>query len=195
MSEPEHRRMGRPGHGSEARHRASPAIVQSEGADPEPDLGPHADPDPDLAPGPDANDARPLAALSAACAVLGDRWSLPIVAALLDGPLRYGELQGRLPAIAPNILTARLRSLAADGLVVAARYSDRPPRFEYRLTGDGSALADAVRLLAGWAAARADPPLDEPPLHAGCGTPLEVRWWCPTCETVAAARGEPAVFV
>ena len=121
-----------------------------------------------------------LLALGAACEVLGDRWSLPIVAALIEAPLRYGELQARLPAIAPNILSARLRKLEQEGLVLSARYSERPPRFEYRVTPDGAALADTVRLLATWARKRAGS--DSAPVHDPCGSALEVRWWCPTCE-------------
>jgi DNA-binding HxlR family transcriptional regulator len=134
-----------------------------------------------------------LAALSAACDVLGDRWSLPVVAALLDAPLRYGELQDRLPGIAPNILSARLRKLEAEGLVVSSRYSERPPRFEYRVTPDGNALADAVRLLVAWAGQREG--ADRAPVHDACGSALEVRWWCPTCGVPTAPRGDTPVFL
>src|SRR5262249_5460249 len=118
-----------------------------------------------------------LSAVTAACEILGDRWSLPLVAALLAGPLRYGELQDRLPAIAPNILPARLRKLEEAGLVVSLRYSARPPRFEYLLSPDGAALADAVRALGAWAGRREG--AGHAPRHAACGTELEVRWWCP----------------
>ena len=51
---------------------------------------------------------------------VGDRWTLLIVNALLGGPRRFGELAEALPGIAPNILTARLRRLTDDRLVVAA---------------------------------------------------------------------------
>src|ERR1700756_2657318 len=95
--------------------------------------------------------AQPDRQLAAACEVLGDRWSLPIVASLLEGPLRYTEIQERLPALAPNILSARLRKLEHDGLVVATRYSTRPARFDYRLTRDGAALAAAIQVLSAWA--------------------------------------------
>jgi DNA-binding HxlR family transcriptional regulator len=137
-----------------------------------------------------------LVALTAACDVLGDRWSLPVVAVLQDGPLRYGEIQDRLPAIAPNILTARLRTLEREGLVISSRYSARPPRFEYRLTPDGSALADATRLLASWASQRAGAAHPPPqPRHDTCGTALETRWWCPTCDVAASPGGDAPVFV
>ncbi|MEW6581134.1 MAG: helix-turn-helix domain-containing protein [Actinomycetota bacterium] len=128
-----------------------------------------------------------------ACRVLGDRWSLPVVAALLGGPLRYGELQERLPGIAPNILSARLRRLEDEGLLVSSQYSARPRRFEYRLTPDGAALADAVRVLASWAGARSG--AGGLPVHAPCGTPLEVRWWCPTCEAAAGPSDDEPILV
>lgn len=133
-----------------------------------------------------------LGALSAACELVGDRWSLPIVAALLDGPQRFGELQQRLPAIAPNILSARLRKLEHDGLLVASRYSRRPPRFDYALSADGAALADIAFLLAAWAAAREG--ADHAPLHAACGTELEARWWCPTCQETVATPDEASIL-
>jgi DNA-binding HxlR family transcriptional regulator len=110
---------------------------------------------------------------------VGDRWTLPVVEALLEGPRRFGELAERLPGIAPNILTDRLRGLERDGLVAARLYSRRPPRSTYELTAEGRALADAVRLLSDWGARHAGA---EPARHAACGTPLEVRWYCPTCE-------------
>ncbi len=65
--------------------------------------------------------------LEEALASVGDRWTLLVVAALLDGPRRFGDLQRALPAIAPNVLSARLRHLEEQGLVVAQPYSKRPP--------------------------------------------------------------------
>ena len=52
-------------------------------------------------------------------------------------------------------------------------------RFAYELTADGHDLASALRLLADWGGRREG---DADPLrHATCGTPLEARWYCPTC--------------
>jgi|SRR5579884_580910 len=122
------------------------------------------------------------AALASALEAVGERWTLLVVAALLDGPRRFGELQHDVEGIAPNVLTDRLRRLERHGLLVARPYSERPPRFVYELSATGAELADALALLAGWGA-RNSPP-EERPAHAVCGTPLEVRWWCPTCEQV-----------
>jgi DNA-binding HxlR family transcriptional regulator len=127
-----------------------------------------------------------------AAAVVGDRWSLPILATLMRGPLRYTEVRDALPGIAPNILAARLRKLEGDRLLSAERYSERPPRFEYRLTNSGESLAGALRMLAAWAGRRDDE--HEQASHEACGTPLELRWWCPTCaETVNGEADEEIV--
>jgi DNA-binding HxlR family transcriptional regulator len=125
---------------------------------------------------------------------LGDRWSLVVIAALLSGPQRYGELQERVRGIAPNILSARLRKLEEDGIVVSTPYSERPPRYEYRLTAEGEALADALRLLADWAARSEGEDPVSAPHHGVCGSTLRVRWWCPVCEEpVTPGEDEPVV--
>ncbi len=121
--------------------------------------------------------------LEEAVARVGDRWALLIVSALLDGPRRFNDLQGDVAGIAPNVLSQRLRTLEQHGVVVAAPYSERPPRFVYQLTAAGAELAGALRLLAQWGAGQS-PDTVEPLRHPPCGTPLEARWYCPTCHTV-----------
>ena len=123
-----------------------------------------------------APDASPLAR---AVARVGDRWTLLVVHALLEGPRRFNELAEALPGIAPNILSQRLKHLEREAVVVSEAYSTRPPRFAYRLTASGRELAGALRLLARWGAAADEA---EGLHHAACGTPMEARWWCPTCE-------------
>jgi len=124
--------------------------------------------------------------LAEALAVLGDRWSLAVVASLLDGPLRFGALQERLPAISPNVLSQRLRTLEARGLLVASPYSERPTRYAYELTSDGRELAGALRLLGDWGLRRLGGAV-EPPRHGACGAELEVRWYCPVCQRPVAS--------
>ena len=108
--------------------------------------------------------------LDAAMAAVGDRWTLLVVDALLDGPRRFSELQEAIPKVAPNVLTARLRRLEEQGLVAGARYSDRPPRVEYRVTEAGRELAGALRLLSRWGARDGGGEV-EGPHHRSCGTP------------------------
>jgi len=120
--------------------------------------------------------------LASALDRVGDRWSLLVVEALLDGPRRFGELSEHVVGIAPNILTDRLRRLERSAIVRSTPYSTRPPRLEYALTADGLELAGTLRLLADWGARRtADV---ETLRHGPCGTPLEAHWYCPTCTRV-----------
>ena len=137
---------------------------------------------------------RPTAsALEAALDRVGDRWSLLVVEALLDGSRRFGELQEGLPGIAPNILTDRLRRLEREGILVARPYQDRPPRMAYSLTSDGRDLASALRLLADWGSRSGGP--SEPLRHELCGTPLEARWYCPTCSLSVSESEAPQTRV
>ncbi len=121
--------------------------------------------------------------LAAALDSVGDRWTLLLVEALLDGARRFGELEDAVGGIAPNVLTQRLRRLESEGLVVAEPYSQRPPRFVYELTASGRELAGALRLLADWGARQREG--TQLPRHEACGSVLEARWWCPTCERPA----------
>jgi len=118
--------------------------------------------------------------LAAALERVGDRWSLLLVEALLPGPRRFNELLEAVSGIAPNILTDRLRRLESERIVSATPYSERPPRFAYALTDEGAELAGALRLLADWGSRVSRE--SEPLRHAACGTPVEARWYCPTCD-------------
>jgi DNA-binding HxlR family transcriptional regulator len=117
--------------------------------------------------------------LAAALERVGDRWSLLLIEALLEGPRRFGELSESVTGIAPNILSERLKRLEGERIVRATPYSERPPRFTYALTDEGLELAGVLRLLADWGSRGSAHA--EPMRHALCGTPVEARLWCPTC--------------
>lgn len=117
---------------------------------------------------------------------VGDRWTLLLIDALLAGPRRFGDLQAAVEGIAPNILSGRLRALEADGLVRSQPYSRRPLRVVYDLTASGRELAGTLRLLAQWGAAAGT---GDAIRHADCGTPMEARWYCPTCARVVDDSG------
>ena len=124
---------------------------------------------------------------------IGDRWTLLAIAALLDGPMRFNELQEAMGGPAPNILSARLKALGEHALVVAQPYSERPLRYVYELSATGAELAGALRLLADWGARSGE---GDPLRHERCGSTLEAVWWCPTCEEPVADPGdEPLTFV
>jgi DNA-binding HxlR family transcriptional regulator len=117
--------------------------------------------------------------LAAALERVGDRWSLLLIEALLPGPRRFNELQAAVPGIAPNILSDRLKRLESERVIAARPYSERPLRLSYELRAEGRELAGALRLLADWGSRVSRDA--EPLRHAICGTPVEARWYCPTC--------------
>jgi DNA-binding HxlR family transcriptional regulator len=129
--------------------------------------------------------------LEAAVARVGDRWTLLIVEALLSGPRRFNDLDDAIEGIAPNVLSQRLKALERDAVVISRPYSKRPPRSEYELTAAGRELAGALRLLAHWGARGGE--TSEAARHRSCGTPLEVRWFCPTCVEVVEEEQDSEV--
>ncbi|MDX6540920.1 MAG: hypothetical protein QOI71_2530 [Gaiellales bacterium] len=114
---------------------------------------------------------------------VGDRWTLLVVRDLLRGITRYGDLARSLAPIAPNLLAGRLRRLEDLGLVTRRRYSERPLRASYELTGRGRALAPIIITLGRFGIDhldRAEP--DYLAAHIGCGGRVPpTAWRCLTC--------------
>ena len=120
--------------------------------------------------------------LARAAQMVGDYWSLLLIEALLGGPRRFNDLLDAIDGIASNVLSQRLKHLERDGLVVSRPYSRRPMRSAYELSASGRELGGVLRLLAHWGSARSREA--EPLRHTACGTPMEARWYCPTCALV-----------
>lgn len=133
-------------------------------------------------------------ALAGALERVGDRWSLLVVDALAGGPRRFADLQGLVPGIATNVLAQRLRRLEGDQILLAVPYSRRPLRYAYELTAAGRALAGAAQILAQWNSDHGTSG-SRTPAHELCGTPMEVRWFCPTCDPAADPRGDEVLWV
>lgn len=123
--------------------------------------------------------------LDGAVSRIGDRWSLRIIAALLEGERTFSELGTQVEGIAPNVLSARLRALTRDAVVTAVPYQQRPVRMRYALTEAGTRLAGAVTALAEWGAHREG--RADGATHAPCGSVVRTRAWCPTCDRAVAA--------
>ncbi len=87
---------------------------------------------------------------------IGSKWTVLIVGALSDGPLRFSAIQRSVPGISQRMLTSTLRTLERDGLVDRRAYATIPPRVEYRLTAFGHSLVGPVRALSNWAAKSKD---------------------------------------
>jgi DNA-binding HxlR family transcriptional regulator len=99
------------------------------------------------------------------------------------GLSRFGAFRDSL-GIAPNVLHERLGRLVEEGIFERALYSERPARYEYRLTQKGSDLFTALNALRQWG----DQYLCEKPMRLlrvkGSETPVVV---------VLAPAGTPAL--
>src|ERR671914_805392 len=77
--------------------------------------------------------------IARALEIVGERWTLLIVRDIGLGLRRFDQLQESL-GIARNVLTDRLNRLVEEGILERVRYSERPERYEYRLTDKGRDL-------------------------------------------------------
>src|SRR5438067_13383803 len=87
--------------------------------------------------------------IARALELVGERWTLLIVRDVFLGLHRFDELQESL-GIARNVLTDRLNRLVEEGILERVRYSERPERYEYRLTRRGRELNIALTGLRQW---------------------------------------------
>lgn len=83
--------------------------------------------------------------------LVGDKWTLYIIATLKDGPVRFNELRRRIDGISQRMLTINLRGLERDGLVKRTLFPTIPPRVDYELTEAGRTLLAPVMALVTWA--------------------------------------------
>lgn len=82
--------------------------------------------------------------------LIGGKWKGLILYRLLNGHLRFNQLQRLLPAVTQRMLTKQLRELEQDGLVNRSVFPEVPPRVEYSLTERGQSLASILLLLKQW---------------------------------------------
>lgn len=127
--------------------------------------------------------------ISAALAVIGDRWSLLVLRGVFRGFFRFGELRDDL-GIASNLLTDRLCRLVEHGVLEKVQYQDRPARFEYRLTDAGRDLSPVLVALMQWGDTHGPDHEERVTLvHAGCNAPIENVTKCTRCgETLDATQ-------
>lgn len=79
--------------------------------------------------------------------VLGGRWRIVLIYALLDGPRRFNELRRELPKISQRMLTMELRALEEAGIVFRTIYPEVPVRVVYELTEAGQKLRPLIGML------------------------------------------------
>jgi DNA-binding HxlR family transcriptional regulator len=117
--------------------------------------------------------------------VMGERWSMLVLRDAFLGVRRFDDFQRSL-GLSRNVLAARLARLVELGVLRKERYSERPQRFEYRLTERGRDLFPVLLALADWGDRHA-PTEAGPPrvfVHRGCGGTIDPRHLrCEACGT------------
>lgn len=93
--------------------------------------------------------------------LVGERWALLVMRELMLGPKRFGDLRADLPGISANVLTQRLESLEASGLVVRRKLAPPASVQVYELTPWGYEAEPIVQTLGRWATRS---PLHDPSL-------------------------------
>jgi DNA-binding HxlR family transcriptional regulator len=84
---------------------------------------------------------------------IGDKWTVLVIGALADGPLRFTALRQRVGGVAPKVLTQTLRAMERDGLLTRTVFAQVPPRVDYALTDLGVSLGGPIAVLTDWAEA------------------------------------------
>jgi DNA-binding HxlR family transcriptional regulator len=117
----------------------------------------------------------------------GEWWTPLILRDVAYGIRRFGEIQDDL-GISANVLSDRLETLVAEGLLETRAYQSRPERHEYRLTDKGLDLVPALLALMQWGDRWAWPDGIGPVrvLHRECGHEARVEVRCPHCERALA---------
>ena len=82
---------------------------------------------------------------------VGDKWTVLVIDALSDGPLRFTQLRDRIGGVAPKVLTQTLRTLERDGLLTRTVHAQVPPRVDYEVTELGRSLSGPLATLTDWA--------------------------------------------
>ena len=97
------------------------------------------------------SDVRPCA-IADALDLIGERWALLIIRELFWENRRFAGIAARTGA-PRDILSARLKRLAEEGLIERRPYSEHPPRSEYHLTDKGRSLLPVLMAIHEWASA------------------------------------------
>ena len=82
--------------------------------------------------------------------VIGGKWKMLILAALMEKPQRTSSLQKSLPYISERILIRQLRQLERHLLIQRKVFASVPPKVEYTITEYGKTLKPVIQQLSAW---------------------------------------------
>jgi DNA-binding HxlR family transcriptional regulator len=81
---------------------------------------------------------------------VGDKWTIPVLMAIGDRRMRFGELHRAINGISQRMLTVTLRNLERDGILTRTVYPTIPPRVEYELSDRGRSFKLALAPIGKW---------------------------------------------
>ena len=82
--------------------------------------------------------------------LISNRWNVLILRDLMEGTNRFGELKKSLGDISQKVLTANLRAMEENGLLIRTVYAQVPPKVEYTLTDTGYSLKPVLDAMVQW---------------------------------------------
>jgi len=82
--------------------------------------------------------------------MLGNKWKVLIIRELLTGTKRFNELKKTVKGITQKVLSAKLKELENDGLLIREEYNQTPPKVEYYLTDEGYSLNTVICAMNDW---------------------------------------------
>ena len=93
-----------------------------------------------------------LNSIADALYVIGGKWKLRIIVALLEGDKRFNELQRLIGGISAKVLSNELKELELNGFVKRNVFTGTPVIVEYELTDYSDTLAEVLDSLSNWGA-------------------------------------------
>jgi DNA-binding HxlR family transcriptional regulator len=90
------------------------------------------------------NDKNYACSLEAAIDMLGGKWRSLILWHLIEGKLRFSQIQKIVPGISKKVLSGHIRLLEKNVLVIRRVYPTVPPSVEYEISEKGKSLADIL---------------------------------------------------
>jgi DNA-binding HxlR family transcriptional regulator len=82
--------------------------------------------------------------------ILSGKWKLPIIGALINGKMRFKEMERQIPKITARMLSKELKELEINQLVKRTVYDTMPVTVEYELTPYGASLKEVLIVLSKW---------------------------------------------
>ena len=97
-----------------------------------------------------------LTSIGDALYVIGGKWKLRVIVALLEGSKRFNEIQRSIDGISARVLSSELKELELNGFVTRIVHTGTPVVVEYQITEYADTLSGVLNSLSSWGAMHRD---------------------------------------